>query len=1166
MSRIVPFSAVLFSSLLLVACEGGDGADGADGTNGSAGLNSLTTLSVEPVGVICTHGGQRIDTGLDDDRDGVLDSTEIDNTSYVCSTSITTVYSTEYRGDLCLHGATLLKSGPDLDNDGVLDAGEVLSTATICQNNAGPSFWLRAVSDDVWHAPTYDASARRFNVDMYDSALSNEFFFVSDDPNNDSVTITPAAAPAGSSISFENFLPSDLYPEADDPARTAEAGMHVLLGSSRLSVGVHDLPIHVTDGEAGTDYTVRLNVLASGAQFTPYLAQEGVDTFAGGRVTLNTPASGTFRLYSETPNLEVCLDGAPCAPANVTYESCPPGFPPGNPACTTYVFPDTFLLPTGTTGFDLRMPITDDTTWGNHQQQPISLLMDDGHDGHFVVSNFTGRFSVLENDAAPTVSFLDAVYSGVSGGGLIDVLIQSSLVHVFIPVIIDSAAVEGVDYQHSGNFVWIGDTGTGTLQINTYLDESMTVDYVINLAFDESAGMVLGAQPTATVTVTPPPPLALAFQAASSSVSRYGTLGGAEACVTVALNRVSYIASVDFTVSLSGGTAVEGDDYWSMSGVGPLITIEPGATEHSVCFQGVASEQVADRTLEFTISNISGAAAGALLTHTVTLDGGAFPTVGFAEITRDAMTDIGVNSDCLTVQYTGDVPNNGLVEYVLHVVPSDPQLASMLMDAGFVDTGSDWQYYDYFSAGAVARDFCFNRPVIPTAAVGAHTFNVQLTLSGPAHLDDAMDQAQLLYTQNYGVRSLRVQPDMLYGIYSTDSLALPVVADNGAVGVFGIVDGCAVEPASNCTNPYDMLLQYIGADGARRWQYVYSEDYHDRVTASLGDDVGNLYFIIEDRNDFNVPQGYTVTSLDENGSLRWAFPGTASVRMLAAHNGVLLLDNGAGGLSVIGSDGGTAWSKTAADFGISGCPEPVRYEATPATSGWYVAAIPDLVSACSIQDHDLDSVTHDVVIAHIANDGSMTWLRDDTDGTALERGYLTLRTDGANNLYLADRFEVVKLSSAGAAAWTTATPAPATLPWSERVEFDVTPAGASAGIWSLNNYGDFAGIPPLAFADVGVWALDASGALVTTALVGSGTDDYAYDVLARDDGEPLALIFFGSPYMAGLFRVSAPDQAEQVQVDMSSQARTHRVLDGDILVTDLTTGYLARRAPTLELR
>lgn len=104
--------------LLVAGCasDGADGMDGVPGTNGDSctvtdngdgtyditcgestvtvsdgtdgegsGLSSLVVTTVEEAGENCAAGGHKIDVGLDDNADGVLDEDEIDQTTYVCN-------------------------------------------------------------------------------------------------------------------------------------------------------------------------------------------------------------------------------------------------------------------------------------------------------------------------------------------------------------------------------------------------------------------------------------------------------------------------------------------------------------------------------------------------------------------------------------------------------------------------------------------------------------------------------------------------------------------------------------------------------------------------------------------------------------------------------------------------------------------------------------------------------------------------------------------------------------------------------------------------------------------------------------------------------------------------------------------------------------------------
>ncbi len=76
----------------LAGCDGDDGKNGSNGTNGVNGLNSLINQTVLAVGhEQCLNGGIQVDSGIDDNNSGILDSGEIDATEYVCSAAVTQV-------------------------------------------------------------------------------------------------------------------------------------------------------------------------------------------------------------------------------------------------------------------------------------------------------------------------------------------------------------------------------------------------------------------------------------------------------------------------------------------------------------------------------------------------------------------------------------------------------------------------------------------------------------------------------------------------------------------------------------------------------------------------------------------------------------------------------------------------------------------------------------------------------------------------------------------------------------------------------------------------------------------------------------------------------------------------------------------------------------------
>ena len=81
MKNLSHLAVVSTATLFLAACEGDDGrngTNGADGADGADGLNSLVTTREIPKGdAVCLGGGLALDSGLDVNRNDVLDPEEV---------------------------------------------------------------------------------------------------------------------------------------------------------------------------------------------------------------------------------------------------------------------------------------------------------------------------------------------------------------------------------------------------------------------------------------------------------------------------------------------------------------------------------------------------------------------------------------------------------------------------------------------------------------------------------------------------------------------------------------------------------------------------------------------------------------------------------------------------------------------------------------------------------------------------------------------------------------------------------------------------------------------------------------------------------------------------------------------------------------------------------
>lgn len=75
------------AAVFLAGCEGDDGTngmDGADGADGADGFNSLIKLTNLPVGdAVCLGGGTLVESGLDTNRNDVLDADEVQASEYI---------------------------------------------------------------------------------------------------------------------------------------------------------------------------------------------------------------------------------------------------------------------------------------------------------------------------------------------------------------------------------------------------------------------------------------------------------------------------------------------------------------------------------------------------------------------------------------------------------------------------------------------------------------------------------------------------------------------------------------------------------------------------------------------------------------------------------------------------------------------------------------------------------------------------------------------------------------------------------------------------------------------------------------------------------------------------------------------------------------------------
>lgn len=107
----------------------------------------MSSTTAEEAGENCPAGGEAVSSGLDEDRDGVLDPEEVLSTEYVCREAWLTEVVPLAGGVDCAAGGQSVRTGVDADRDGVLDESEIESTEHVCDQVLDGDWTIRSEQD-----------------------------------------------------------------------------------------------------------------------------------------------------------------------------------------------------------------------------------------------------------------------------------------------------------------------------------------------------------------------------------------------------------------------------------------------------------------------------------------------------------------------------------------------------------------------------------------------------------------------------------------------------------------------------------------------------------------------------------------------------------------------------------------------------------------------------------------------------------------------------------------------------------------------------------------------------------------------------------------------------------------------------------------------------------
>ena len=267
--------AVLSASLLLVACEGDDGINGADGIDGAAGFNSLVATRDIPKGdAECPDGGTALDSGLDTNRNDILDAEEVTATEILecLANMIRALHASPDAPtvNIWVDGEEALSGVDYMDGSGFVPVGKSVSVAV--EANL-PGDETAIVYEEDWLLPFYDIPVTFIATGYLDDqggvpwvfAIENWFWSERITPDFFRVQIVHAAPSAP---------PVDVYVTAFDAAlETPITGVDTPL----FYFGFTWEPIEVPAG----DYRIRITP-AGDAETVVFDSGETPLTFAAG--------------------------------------------------------------------------------------------------------------------------------------------------------------------------------------------------------------------------------------------------------------------------------------------------------------------------------------------------------------------------------------------------------------------------------------------------------------------------------------------------------------------------------------------------------------------------------------------------------------------------------------------------------------------------------------------------------------------------------------------------------------------------------------------------------------------------------------------------------------------------------------------------------------------
>ena len=151
-SIVVPSVTGLIIIFVVSACGGGGSSP--DPVSDTGNPSTVASARLVAPGAECPDGGIQVDSGIDENANGVLDDSEIDTSEIICNGENGTnglnsliAITSEPAGLNCELGGSFIEAGIDTNGDGILQDTEVTDAEYICLFSESTSGGLVYIAD-----------------------------------------------------------------------------------------------------------------------------------------------------------------------------------------------------------------------------------------------------------------------------------------------------------------------------------------------------------------------------------------------------------------------------------------------------------------------------------------------------------------------------------------------------------------------------------------------------------------------------------------------------------------------------------------------------------------------------------------------------------------------------------------------------------------------------------------------------------------------------------------------------------------------------------------------------------------------------------------------------------------------------------------------------------